>query len=93
MKTGKEIPALNEESEHSFKENHMKTSEELNVLKEEVEALNRKLAELTEEELKQICGGNGEYGFVPKKSENTTENAHDSKDYSAGRNPLWDPNP
>ncbi len=35
----------------------MKTKEELNALKEEVENLNKKLAELTEEELKQISGG------------------------------------
>ena len=35
----------------------MKTKEELNALKEEVEALNRKLAELTEDELEQVSGG------------------------------------
>ena len=35
----------------------MKTAEELNALKEEVEALNKKLAELTEEELAQVTGG------------------------------------
>ena len=35
----------------------MKTKEELDALKEEVEALNKKLAELTEEELKQIAVG------------------------------------
>ena len=35
----------------------MKTKDELNALKEEVEALNKKLAELTEEELAQVCGG------------------------------------
>ena len=34
----------------------MKTPEELNALKEEVEALNKKLAELTEEELVQVSG-------------------------------------
>ena len=34
----------------------MKT-EELNALKEEVETLNKKLAELTEEELAQVSGG------------------------------------
>ena len=37
----------------------MKTAEELNALKEEVEALNRKLAGLSEEELKQVTGGFG----------------------------------
>ena len=35
----------------------MKTAEELNALKEEIEALNKKLAELTEEELAQVSGG------------------------------------
>ena len=35
----------------------MKTQEELNALKKEVEALNAKLAELTEEELEQVTGG------------------------------------
>lgn len=40
----------------------MKTTEELNALKEEVETLNGKLAELTEEELKQVTGG---IGFDP----------------------------
>lgn len=35
----------------------MKTAEELNALKEELEALDRKLAELSEEELAQIAGG------------------------------------
>ena len=33
------------------------TKEELNILKKEVEALNAKLAELSEEELAQISGG------------------------------------
>ena len=35
----------------------MKTPEELNALKEEIEAINKKLAELTEDELKQVSGG------------------------------------
>ena len=35
----------------------MKTQEELNALKNEVETLNKKLAELTEEELAQVTGG------------------------------------
>lgn len=35
----------------------MKTKEELNALKNEVENLNKKLAELTDEELTQVCGG------------------------------------
>ena len=35
----------------------MKTKEELTALKEEVEAVSKKLAELTEEELAQVCGG------------------------------------
>ena len=35
----------------------MKTPDELNALKEEVETLNKKLHELTDEELAQVCGG------------------------------------
>ena len=35
----------------------MKTKEELNALKEEVDTLNKKLAELSEDELKQVTGG------------------------------------
>ena len=35
----------------------MKTQEELNALKEEVETLNKKLAELSEEDLEQVSGG------------------------------------
>ena len=35
----------------------MKTKEELKTLKEEVETLNKKLAELTEEELAIVTGG------------------------------------
>ena len=34
-----------------------KTKEELNKLKEEVEAVNEKLAELTPEEIAQVSGG------------------------------------
>ena len=35
----------------------MKTKEEINSLKAEVETLNKKLSELTDEELKQVAGG------------------------------------
>ena len=35
----------------------MKTTEELNALKEDVETVSRKLHELTEEELEQVAGG------------------------------------
>ena len=35
----------------------MKSKEELNALKEEIETLNKKLAELNEDELEQVAGG------------------------------------
>ena len=35
----------------------MKTKEELNEIKEEIERLDKKLHELTEEELEQVTGG------------------------------------
>ena len=38
----------------------MKTKEELSTLKTEVEALKKKLSELTEDELKQVTGGTKE---------------------------------
>ncbi len=43
----------------------MKTKEELNTLKKEVDTLNKKLTELTEEELTQVAGGceKDEYGI------------------------------
>ena len=37
----------------------MKSKEELNIIKEEVESQNEKLTELTEEELEQVVGGSG----------------------------------
>ena len=46
----------------------MKTKEELNALKNEVKALNKKLAELTEEELEQVAGGTKEYFTLVKCS-------------------------
>ena len=42
----------------------MKTKEELNALKEEIETLNKKLADLTEEELKQVAGGTTNRGEI-----------------------------
>ena len=42
----------------------MKTPEELNALKEEVETVSKKLHELTEEELKQVSGGDGDMPCV-----------------------------
>ena len=41
-----------------------KTKEELNKIKEEVEAVNEKLAELTEEELAQVTGGGDAVSFL-----------------------------
>ena len=41
----------------------MKTKEELNALKNEVETLNKKLADLSEEDLNQVTGGDIEITF------------------------------
>ena len=51
----------------------MKSKEELNALKEEAETASKKLAELTEEELAQVSGGDWgvqEYETFLSKSEN-----------------------
>ena len=42
----------------------MKTQEELNALKEEYERLNNKLKELSEEELQEVTGGEGEGEYL-----------------------------
>ena len=44
----------------------MSKSKELNALKEEVEAVNEKLSELTDEELAQVTGGRPKFiaGFL-----------------------------
>ena len=47
----------------------MKTKEELNELKEEVETLIKKLAELNQEELTQVCGGDEPPAFIELGSE------------------------
>ena len=44
-----------------------KTKEELNALKEEVESVNEKLAELTEDELKLVTGGADYSISIPPK--------------------------
>ena len=43
----------------------MKSKEELNKLKEKVEAVNKKLAELTPEEIAQVSGGLAVYPLGP----------------------------
>ena len=51
----------------------MKTKEELTVLKNEFEALNRKLATLSEEELKAVAGGRFTCSNCPRKYDCPTE--------------------
>ena len=55
----------------------MKTKEELNALKEEVETLSKKLAELTEEELQQVVGGTEVEFFIDDKSGNKEFHLYD----------------
>ena len=50
----------------------MKTQEELNALRQELEKLNAKLAELTNEELAQVTGGVGGKGVNPTHFEYAT---------------------
>ena len=54
----------------------MKTKEELNALKEELETLYKKLNELSEEEIEQVCGG-----LAPGRQywPRSTENGGDKK--------------
>ena len=43
----------------------MKTQEELNALKEDVETVKEKLSALTDEELEQVTGGSGYLPYHP----------------------------
>ena len=52
----------------------MKTKEELNALKEEVETVNKKLAELSEEELAEVVGGTSFVGGLVGITEGGTIN-------------------
>ena len=60
----------------------MKTKEELNALKEEVETLNKKLAELTDEELTQVNGGR----YLQDLAD-TYQNAYTNIEYSGSDSP------
>ncbi len=52
-----------------------KTKEELNALKEEVETVNEKLQELTEEELEQVTGGNTDFIIGPSDPQSSYQPA------------------
>ena len=56
----------------------MKTKEELNALKEEVENLNKKLAELSDEELAIVSGGNDD-GLTRKPVEHIVKPLKDAE--------------
>ena len=64
----------------------MKTKEELNALKEEVETVSGKLAELTEEEITQVYGGaeNNSFNVCPKCGKTITCGGY----HSCGRKPI-----
>ena len=62
----------------------MKTKEELNALKEEVETLNKKLAELSEDELKQVSGGYNGYEIIFYNSQKLSETGEEEIERIAG---------
>ena len=59
----------------------MKSKEELNALKEEVKVLNKKLAELSEDELAQVAGGET-WWLVDQKQPTGAETVGQSIDFS-----------
>ena len=62
----------------------MKTKEELSAIKVEVENLNKKLAELSEEELKQVVGGTQENTCPRGKTEMDQECKNCSETSASG---------
>lgn len=63
----------------------MKSKEELSAIKNEVETLNKKLSELSEDALKEVVGGNKEFTILPRDD---TEFWHS---WNPGYN-IFDPN-
>ena len=59
----------------------MKTKEELNALKEEVETLNKKLAELSVDELTLVTGGSWEPLYEPSLKSGINWGTDVSPDY------------
>ena len=60
----------------------MKSKEELNALKEEVEALNRKLHELTDDELSQVTGGASAIEADPTLGQNNDMETNDVRGFT-----------
>ena len=61
----------------------MKTKEELNALKEEVETVSRKLHELTPEELEKVNGGFFMAGFIGSQQMDYLKDASATAIYGA----------
>ena len=60
----------------------MKSKEELNALKEEVETLNRKIHELTDDELSQVSGGASAIGADPPLGQNNDMETNDVRGFT-----------
>ena len=71
----------------------MKAKEEQNALREEVEALNRKLHELTEEELEKVTGGHVNSPGETCQGCNTAILVYGGYDESNGLHYSYCPNP
>ena len=65
----------------------MKNKEELNALKEEVETVNKKLHEMTDEELAQVSGGDGQMGYFALRCSNPDCYSHTISSSFTGATP------
>ena len=63
----------------------MKTKEELNAIKNEVEALNKKLAELNEDELAVVTGGNSWNDYWGEDAPNPDPSIHPDTPSNPGK--------
>lgn len=64
----------------------MKTTEELYALKNEVEIMNKKLAELNDDELQFVIGGLEVGGLNGRPNSGTIDNCYNSGDVTSGNN-------
>lgn len=63
-------------------EQKMKTKEELNAIKEEINAMNKKLHELTSEELNQVTGGTIDFNTPVDFTQNTSGKQYENHIYT-----------
>ena len=64
----------------------MKTMDELNGIRNEIDVINKKLAELSDDELQFVIGGLEVGGLIGRPNSGTIDNCYNSGDVTSGNN-------